>query len=86
MLELRQSRPDFRQEQAMETWNPSISPLRQRIIEDMRTHKIGDKMQEWYVRTERCFAKHLGQSPDTATVENQRDIMPPSTAMAWPVT
>lgn len=34
----------------METRNPSISPLRQRMIEDMRMRKFGEKTQYQYVR------------------------------------
>jgi integrase/recombinase XerD len=34
----------------METHKPSISPLRQRMIEDMRMRKFGEKTQSQYVR------------------------------------
>lgn len=57
----------------METQKPSISPLRQRMIEDMRMRKLGDRTQEGYVRAVRYFAKYLGRSPDTATVEDLRN-------------
>ena len=50
-----------------------ISPLRQRMIEDMRMRKLGDKTQAGYVRAVRYFAKYLGRSPDTATVEDLRN-------------
>jgi integrase/recombinase XerD len=70
---LRQSRLDFRQEQAMETQKPSISPLRQRMIDDMRMRKLCDKTQTGYLRAVRQFAKYLGRSPDTATVEDLRN-------------
>jgi integrase/recombinase XerD len=47
----------------METQKPSISPLRQRMIEDMRMRKFGEKTQYQYVRAVRQFAKYLGRSP-----------------------
>jgi len=72
MLDTRQSRLDFRQEQAMETQKP-ISPLRQRMIEDMRMRKFGEKTQSQYVRAVRQFGKYLGRSPDTASVEELRN-------------
>lgn len=57
----------------METQKPSISPLRQRMIEDMRMRKFGDKTQLDYVRAVRKFAQYLGRSPDTASVEELRN-------------
>lgn len=50
----------------------SISPLRQRMLEDMRMRKLADKTQTHYVRAVRRFAKYLGRSPDTATAEDLR--------------
>ena len=57
----------------METRKPSISPLRQRMIEDMRMRKFGEKTQLDYVRAVRKFAQYLGRSPDTASVEDLRN-------------
>jgi len=57
----------------METQKPSISPLRQRMIEDMRMRKLGDRTQEGYLRAVRYFTKYLGRTPDTATVEDLRN-------------
>lgn len=48
------------------------SPLRQRMIEDMRWRKLAPKTQAGYVRVVREFARFLGRSPDTATVEDLR--------------
>ena len=56
----------------METRKP-ISPLRQRMIEDMRMRKFGEKTQSQYVRAVRQFGKYLGRSPDTANVEELRN-------------
>ena len=49
-----------------------ISPLRQRMIDDMRMRKLAPKTQAAYVRVVRQFAAFLGRSPDTATVEDLR--------------
>jgi site-specific recombinase XerD len=50
----------------------TISPLRQRMLEDMALRKLGDKTQSAYVRAVREFAAHLRRSPDTATAEDLR--------------
>ena len=57
----------------METQKPSISPLRQRMTDDMRMRKLGEKTQYHYLRAVRQFAKYLGRSPDTASVEELRN-------------
>ena len=49
-----------------------ISPLRQRMIDDMRMRKLSPKTQSGYIRAVRQFAGFLGRSPDTATVEDLR--------------
>ena len=51
----------------------SISPLRQRMIEDMRMRKLSPKTQAGYIRAVRQFARYLGRLPDTATVEDLRN-------------
>jgi hypothetical protein len=43
-----------------------ISPLRRRMIEDMRMRKLSTKTQSAYIRAVRHFAGYLGRSPDTA--------------------
>lgn len=57
----------------MTTTTPAISPLRQRMIDDMRMRKFGEKTQLDYVRAVRNFAKYLKRSPDTARVEDLRN-------------
>ena len=55
--------------------NPStqvVSPLRQRMIEDMRLRKLNGKTQIAYVRAVRRLAAFLRRSPDTATGEDLR--------------
>jgi hypothetical protein len=49
-----------------------ISPLRQRMIDDMRLRKLSPKTQTGYIRAVKRFAGFLGRSPDTATVEELR--------------
>ena len=56
----------------METSNQPVSPLRQRMLEDMRMRKLAPKTQQSYIRAVSRFAKYLGRSPDTATAEDLR--------------
>ena len=57
----------------MTSAKPTVSPLRQRMLDDMRMRKFGEKTQADYVRAVRNFTKYLGRSPDTATVEDLRN-------------
>ena len=50
----------------------SISPLRQRMIEDMTLRKLGPSTQTGYIRAVVRFTRYLGRSPDTATAEDLR--------------
>jgi integrase/recombinase XerD len=50
----------------------TLSPLRQRMIDDMRMRKLSPKTQSHYLRAVRQFAGYLGHSPDIATVEDLR--------------
>jgi integrase/recombinase XerD len=49
-----------------------MSPLRRRMIEDMRMRKLSTKTQSAYIRAVRHLAGYLGRSPDTATDEDLR--------------
>ena len=49
-----------------------ISPLRQRMIEDMTLRKLSEKTQSGYLRWVKDFTRFLGRSPDTATAEDLR--------------
>ena len=49
-----------------------ITPLRQRMIEDMRMRKFSPKTQNAYIRAVRRFAAFLGRSPDSASDEDLR--------------
>lgn len=52
--------------------NKTISPLRQRMIEDMTVRSFTAKTQSDYIRSVRNLAAFLGRSPDTATAEDLR--------------
>lgn len=52
--------------------NKSVSPLRQRMIDDMTMRKLGDKTQLSYIRAVKRFARFFGHSPAIATPEDLR--------------
>lgn len=49
-----------------------ISPLRQRLIEDMNMRRFAMATQRGYIRAVARFAAFLGRPPDTATTEDVR--------------
>ena len=57
----------------MDTPTPGISPLRQRMLDDLRMRKLNPKTQSAYIRAVCNFTKYLGRSPDTATVDDLRN-------------
>lgn len=56
----------------MSSLTPTVSPLRQRMIDDMRMRKFTGKTQLHYIRAVRRLAAFLKRSPDTATAEELR--------------
>lgn len=50
----------------------SISPLRQRMIDDMTMRRLGAKTQTSYIRHVRELGEYLGCSPHKATAEDLR--------------
>src|ERR1700748_2817183 len=50
----------------------TVSPLRQRMIEDMAARKLGRHAQRSHIHSCRRFAAFLGRSPDTATADEVR--------------
>ena len=56
----------------MDASTHSVSPLRQRMIEDMCMRKMQDRTQEAYIRGVRRLARFLGRSPEVATAEDLR--------------
>ena len=49
-----------------------MTPLRERMIEDMRIHGMGDKAQKAHIRAVKDIAGFLKRSPDTATPDDLR--------------
>ena len=54
------------------TSSKSISPLRQRMLDDMAMRKLTPQTQTQYLRAVKRLAKFLGQSPDLAQAEDLR--------------
>jgi len=50
----------------------SISPLRQRMIEDMTARGLSRQTQRGHILACKRFAAYLKRSPDTATAEDVR--------------
>ena len=50
----------------------AITPLRQRMIDDMRMRKLAPKTQSAYLMHVRRLAAFLHRPPDTATSEDLR--------------
>jgi hypothetical protein len=55
-----------------------ISPLRQRMIDDMSVRKFGEKTQKDYIRHVKTFSTFLGRSLAAATAEDLRQFQDPS--------
>ena len=51
-----------------------ISPLRQRMLEDMAMRKLNPKTQEDYIRSVVKFTRYLKRSPDTVSAEDLREF------------
>jgi site-specific recombinase XerD len=50
----------------------TISPLRQRMLDDMALRKLSEQTQRAYIRAVERFARFFGQSPDLASPEDLR--------------
>src|ERR1700704_323105 len=50
----------------------AISPLRQRMIDDMTARHFGEKTQKDYIRCVKNLAAFIGRPPESATVEDLR--------------
>jgi integrase/recombinase XerD len=57
----------------MDSSTQNVSPLRLRMIDDMRMRKLASKTQAAYIRSVRQFTGYLRRSPDSATVEDLRN-------------
>lgn len=56
----------------METTTRPGTPLRRRMLDDMRMRKFAEHTQAGYIRAVRKLAAFIGRSPDTATTEELR--------------
>jgi hypothetical protein len=54
----------------------AISPLRQRMIEDMNARKLNPHTQRSHINSCKRFAAYLKRSPDTATAPWRPSIDP----------
>lgn len=54
------------------TIDAPISPLRQRLIDDMNLRRFSRETQRNYLRDIGRLATFLGRSPDTATIDDLR--------------
>lgn len=52
--------------------NQLVSPLRQRMLDDMRLRRLSAKSQSAYIRAVKNFTVFLGRSPDLAEAEDLR--------------
>jgi site-specific recombinase XerD len=50
----------------------AISPLRQRLIDDMTIRRLSPKTKQHYIRHVKNFADFVGRSPDKASAEDVR--------------
>lgn len=50
----------------------SVSPLRQRMLDDMTMRKLNPKTQAGYLRAVKSFTRFFGRSPDLAKPEDLR--------------
>jgi len=48
----------------------SVSPLRQRMIDDMMMRKLSPKTQSTYIRVVKNLARYLGHTPESETDED----------------
>jgi site-specific recombinase XerD len=58
----------------MTQFNETVSPLRQRMIDDMNMRKLNPKTQIGYIRAVTKLAKYLKHSPAHATAEELRQF------------
>jgi hypothetical protein len=66
-----------------------ISPLRQRMLEDMAVRKFGEKTRRDYIRHVDAFASFLGRSPErqqptTCVARPPSPLLPPRISPATP--
>jgi integrase/recombinase XerD len=52
-----------------------VTPLRQRMIDDMRMRNLSTNTQDAYVRVVAAFAKHFHRSPDQLGPDHVREYL-----------
>lgn len=52
-----------------------MTPLRRRLIEDMRVRNLAANTQRAYLQKMRAFANHFGRSPDLLGPEEVRTLL-----------
>jgi site-specific recombinase XerD len=64
----------------------AMSPLRQRMIEDMTVRNLSPATQRSYVNAVAKFSRHFGRSPDRLGLEEVRayQVHLVSTGISWP--
>src|SRR5262249_25568441 len=55
-------------------WRCTMTPLRQRFIDDLRLRNYARRTIDTYVSRVACFAKHFGRSPDRLGPNEVRDF------------
>src|SRR6202521_1641718 len=50
-----------------------VSPLRQRMIDDMTIRNMSPNTQKAYIRAVKNFSRHFGKSPDKLSFEDVRE-------------
>ena len=63
----------------------AVSPLRQRLIDEMEIRRFGPETQRNYIRDVGRFATFLGRSPDTATAGEVRRFQVEQRELGVPV-
>jgi hypothetical protein len=61
-----------------------VSPLRQRMIDDMTMRKLSPKTQSAYVCAITKLACYLGRSPDSATIPRAAELTTNNSDSQWP--
>jgi len=56
----------------MDFRTPTVTPLRQRMLDDMRMRKLEARTQAGYIRAVRRLTIFLGRAPDTASADDLR--------------
>src|ERR1700752_1046476 len=73
VLRIEVLQPSLRKELSMSDTN-TVSPLRQRMIEDMAARKLNPTTQRGHISSCKRFAAWLKRSPDTATPDEGRQF------------